>query len=250
MLPRQGRAPRSVLSLLVLIAVLASAPGSARAYCRRSTCGGVAALVCTPSQADDCGIPVRWPDGPLSYALARSDEPLRRAIAAAIDRAFTRWRRVDCGGGSHPDLAVVMRGAEVPDARRASIELSDEPAVRGAGTLAVTRLFFAPDTGQILRAHVTLYSAELRSHGEGVFLDSIAVHEIGHVLGLGHSMDPAAVMSEDVHDGTTARVELAGDDIAAICAIYPPHDVRHVWQLAIAGSVIAIAALAMAATRR
>jgi hypothetical protein len=185
----------------------------------------VAATVCTPPRPDDCGVPVHWPEQPLVYALARSDDPMR----AAVERAFARWRDADCGGGRHPKLAVAQVAAP-PEAggRGGVIELSDEWPARGGGTLAITQLFFAPDSGRIARARVVFYASQLRPHGAGPFLESIAVHEIGHFLGIGHSADPYAVMSAEVHDGSVTRPELARDDIAGICAIYPPDDDRAV----------------------
>jgi len=50
-------------------------------------------------------------------------------------------------------------------------------------------------------------------------LQSILTHEAGHFLGLAHSTDTSAVMYAYYHPGS---IHLTPDDVAGICAIYPP----------------------------
>ncbi|WCJ35745.1 matrix metalloproteinase [Euphorbia peplus] len=52
-----------------------------------------------------------------------------------------------------------------------------------------------------------------------VDLESVAVHEIGHLLGLNHSKDPNAIMFAYFNYGVTKR-DLATDDIQRIRALY------------------------------
>ncbi|KAL2543120.1 matrix metalloproteinase [Abeliophyllum distichum] len=52
-----------------------------------------------------------------------------------------------------------------------------------------------------------------------VDLESVAVHEIGHILGLGHSSDKEAIMYPTISSGTR-KVELANDDIMGIQELY------------------------------
>src|SRR5262249_29297551 len=49
---------------------------------------------------------------------------------------------------------------------------------------------------------------------------SIATHEEGHSLGLGHTTVPGATM-EAAYGGGTSLATIEQDDIAGVCALYP-----------------------------
>ncbi len=55
-----------------------------------------------------------------------------------------------------------------------------------------------------------------------VDLDSLLTHEAGHLLGLGHTRDPAATMYPGYELGSVELRTLAADDVAGVCSIYPP----------------------------
>ncbi len=52
-------------------------------------------------------------------------------------------------------------------------------------------------------------------------VETVALHEIGHILGLRHSADPRAVMFSSIPAGVR-RAQLTEDDLAGIGQIYPP----------------------------
>jgi MYXO-CTERM domain-containing protein len=56
----------------------------------------------------------------------------------------------------------------------------------------------------------------------GFDLLSIITHETGHMLGIAHSRVPDSTMGREYLPGDLSLRDLATDDVAAICAVYPP----------------------------
>ncbi len=197
--------------------------GSAHAYCRRSSCDSKPARVCVPATPEDCGTPARWADKLIAYDVAAT-APGTIDYAAAIQRGFAAWTAADCGDGRHPSLAIVPHVVPTPDTTpaRGRVLVGDQPADPRQGTLALTTLRFSQRNGAMISARTTFFNTQLEGHGEGAFVDSLALHEAGHFLGLAHSDDAASVMSAEVHDGAQQRQALAADDVAAVCAAFPP----------------------------
>ena len=60
-----------------------------------------------------------------------------------------------------------------------------------------------------------------RRRGAGAFdVETVALHELGHILGLQHSDVPGSVMFPSVDDNTTKRA-LTADDLSGIRQLYP-----------------------------
>ncbi|AEE33645.1 unnamed protein product [Arabidopsis thaliana] len=163
----------------------------------------------------------RWPKRKrdLTYAFAPQNN-LTDEVKRVFSRAFTRWAEVTPLNFTRSesilraDIVIGFFSGEHGDG---------EPFDGAMGTLAHAS---SPPTGML---HLDGDEDWLISNGEisrrilpvttVVDLESVAVHEIGHLLGLGHSSVEDAIMFPAISGGDR-KVELAKDDIEGIQHLY------------------------------
>jgi hypothetical protein len=68
----------------------------------------------------------------------------------------------------------------------------------------------------------TFFTGTSGCTGGGAYIEDIATHELGHVMGLGHSADPTATMYPSYTACSQDLRTLAADDIAGAQSLYPP----------------------------
>lgn len=242
-----GGRPGALAAAAVAALAVLLCPARAAAYCQTTTCDrSPAPEGCTRDPETGCssGTPLFWESPCLSFSIQR-DGSARRGIGPevlrdTVSRAFQGWLSADCGGGRGPDFRMwdlteargfaACEDAEFnPAGGNANVWMfrdEDWPYPDRNSTLALTTVSFAAKSGRILDADVELNSflQRLTTSDTNVQTDlaSVVTHEAGHFLGLAHSRDPTATMSAAYLPMSVAFRSLHPDDVAGICAAFPP----------------------------
>ena len=171
-------------------------------------------------------------DGSADLGAARSHEILRESFAA--------WQDVSTSRLVFEDRGLTEATATSGD-DGVNVVLFDETgrilrAPAGTGVIAVTRITSDLD-GRITDADIIFNGRDFR-FGEGaqpgrIELRDVAVHEVGHLLGLDHtplegtpSVRPT--MNPFYHDdGPGEGASLQADDIAGVSTLYPTADFQN-----------------------
>ncbi|KAL3840992.1 hypothetical protein ACJIZ3_025583 [Penstemon smallii] len=159
-----------------------------------------------------------WPRGrrDLTYAFLPRNQ-LSDLVRGVFSRAFERWSEVtpltftETSSFSSADIRIGFYSGDHNDG---------EPFDGVLGTLAHA---FAPPVG---RFHLDeqenwIIDGDFTNASplSAVDLESVAVHEIGHLLGLGHSSVEDAIMYPTISSGTR-KVELSSDDVLGVQELY------------------------------
>lgn len=241
-----------------LAAFLAFAGKDASAFCRATSCNE--AKTACAKNARGCtteGTPVAWPTSTLEYRFHdRGTRTLIRTEARnAIRAAFSTWSDAECPGGRTRLRFVEGEDIDIdppanldePNPTRGlnGIFFRDDGWPHGRGLaaldtkLASTFRVYGDRSlpGKITSARIEINTSESAFHvpdapeGQRASVDLVAVmvHEVGHFIGIGHSLERDSVMAEALCEGgdrcTLGRLasrRLAQDDLAAVCALYPP----------------------------
>jgi hypothetical protein len=240
-----------------IAACAVTVPALGHAYCRTTTCQATTTHPCIqPEQG--ClteGIPISWPVDCVSYDLNQDAShwvPLGVATEVA-DRAFRHWTEVTCPGSANgPAITLLDRGPIACGAHEYNSNSEQDNRYGGnaniivfrdggwnemragdpASTLALTTVTFDLNSGEIFDADIEIngekrISADAVPPADSYDLESIITHEAGHFLGLSHSRVACTslacpTMNASYVPGSTDFRTLEADDIAGICAIYPP----------------------------
>ncbi len=221
---RRFRLTAAVLTALV---VMTAAAVPARAYLKLG------------AQLGDRMVTLSWRQFPIRYFVTNHDVDGVTAdqFRAAVQRAFSTWHAVP-NTRTSSEFAGFTQSPPISGDGAAVLGFQDRPDLDR--TLAATEFFIDNSTGEIVESDIFFNTSFLWTTAEagirGRFdVQSIALHEIGHLLGLSHSalgetelraggrrviaagavMFPIAFSAGDI----SSRV-LRPDDIAGIGDIY------------------------------
>ena len=153
----------------------------------------------------------------------------------AVRAAFAQWQAVPGAGIKFEDAGLVAPGVDVntADNTNSVFWAKTSTLVNGGhdsifGALGATFTSTFPD-GTIKEADIVLNGVQFAwftdffdTNIAGYFVEAVALHEIGHLLGLNHSPVGGATMLAQGGNGVTAsQLGLAPDDVAAARALYP-----------------------------
>jgi hypothetical protein len=147
------------------------------------------------------------------FFLSLSDKVDPNLARSEIERALTEWTR----------YAKVTLSQGMQASRERSIDIlfgrgkhGDAYPFDGPGGMLAHTFYPAPPNPEVVAGDMHLDADESWRVGSAVDLYSVALHEAGHALGLGHSDQPGAVM----YPYYKTASGLTSDDIAAIQALY------------------------------
>jgi hypothetical protein len=137
-------------------------------------------------------------------------------VSAVFRRAFDRWA-----------LVIPVSFVETDDYDAADIKVGFHKGNHGDGVpfdgpLGVLGHAFSPKNGRLhldASEQWALSFSDGTETSESIDLESVATHEIGHVLGLGHSTSPHAVMYPSIKP-LQKKADLTVDDVEGVQLLY------------------------------
>jgi hypothetical protein len=229
-----SRFPARVASLATFALSLFVA-ANASAFCRSTTCQGDCPL--DENGCPSTGIPLIWNRPCVGFSLQQSGTQMLDIsdVRVTVATSFGAWAGLDCSG-----MPASITFSELADVSCDKAEYNqggknvnviifrdDSWTYQGIdGTLAKTSVTFDVNTGEIFDADIEVNSAynDLTVGDSGVQYDlqSILTHEVGHFIGIAHTLDPNATMFASYTPGTFSIRTLSPDDTMAACTVYPP----------------------------
>ena len=165
-------------------------------------------------------VPIVYQIGPLSPDLPEDVQ------IEAIHRSFETWQNI-------PQTDVLFEFGGFTDIHHAEDDGTNVVYFQSSGweedskAIATTHSY-AFQNGELnafdLRLNDERYEFTASEDPNDTMTDiqNTVTHEVGHVLGLGHSEDSTATMYKSTGLGDLGKRELGGDDIEGIEALYEP----------------------------
>jgi hypothetical protein len=163
----------------------------------------------------------KWPTSQVSYYVNPASKHVSPSAAiAAVQAAAAVWSQQ-----SRANIALVYAGQT--NGSTAQLNYKNEVFFRGEAGGGYT--YWWASGGSLVDADIIMYEGSIKYFtgsdtctGYGQYVEDLATHEFGHVLGLRHSSDSIATMYSTTGYCDPNWRTLAADDIAGIESLYPP----------------------------
>lgn len=231
---------------LCFVALIGLNLGVAQAFCRETT---------ESNKYRGCpksGIPLYLDCGNMNYSVCprEVDEPPFDEVVEIIEDSFLTWALIECGGETL-DFQFIPeeepQGCDQSELYNRDTKVDPTPdenliifvqdgdvfdeSEDDLDAYALTLTWFDRNTGAISGFDMLINDSQSlgrlgicdptkKDCDDIVDLQNLFTHEIGHVLGLGHTDDPTAVMFRTSLNGDIKKRVLKADDIDGICEIY------------------------------
>jgi len=164
-----------------------------------------------------------WPSSRVTifYRIGNSDAGAQKDTIEAIDRAFMQWEESSKG-----ELAFIYSGEDEKEGAIRdginSLTWVYQEWRYGIGIAAVSTIWPSEEDETIAEVDIEFNGRDYDwSSPDSPGIGETALHEIGHLLGIGHSFNPGAVMHATAGPTDPVRQALRQDDIEALVFLYP-----------------------------
>lgn len=151
----------------------------------------------------------RWPitiDAPNIYYEVSGDDALLGMFTEISNEAAVTWSNVENS---------LLRLKLADDDNPAQIRINFRTSITGGDMAAGYSIFDDVQNGVPVHCTITIAAD---GTGDIYNLTKTTIHEMGHCLGLGHSLIPESIMSYSLERNS---LELSADDKAVISRLYP-----------------------------